>query len=128
MSIPRAIPSKSRSKFRLKSPPSPPAPALRPAASPVTRQRRDSQSADRKSTRLNSSHGYISYAVVCLNKKRAPLGWIHDVLVNRRESDAHAQVAFTGRVLTTTQTEPCLQVADIDGADHNSGSTRAVVK
>src|SRR2546422_2711103 len=25
---------------------------------------------DRKSTRLNSSHGYISYAVFCLEKKR----------------------------------------------------------
>src|SRR2546422_3080615 len=34
---------------------------------------RDSQSPgfgpDRKSTRLNSSHGYISYAVFCLKKK-----------------------------------------------------------
>src|SRR2546422_3056207 len=27
-------------------------------------------SGDRKSTRLNSSHGYISYAVFCLKKKR----------------------------------------------------------
>src|SRR2546429_5715506 len=27
------------------------------------------QSQDRKSTRLNSSHGYISYAVFCLKKK-----------------------------------------------------------
>src|SRR2546429_5188498 len=27
-------------------------------------------SRDRKSTRLNSSHGYISYAVFCLKKKR----------------------------------------------------------
>src|SRR5687768_17729739 len=27
-------------------------------------------SADRKSTRLNSSHGYISYAVFCLKKKK----------------------------------------------------------
>src|SRR2546429_7352915 len=27
---------------------------------------------DRKSTRLNSSHGYISYAVFCLKKKRRP--------------------------------------------------------
>src|SRR2546422_8138426 len=27
-------------------------------------------SLDRKSTRLNSSHGYISYAVFCLKKKR----------------------------------------------------------
>src|SRR5687768_17942486 len=30
--------------------------------------REDSQ--DRKSTRLNSSHGYISYAVFCLKKKK----------------------------------------------------------
>src|SRR2546429_2806904 len=28
---------------------------------------------DRKSTRLNSSHGYISYAVFCLKKKKTPL-------------------------------------------------------
>src|SRR2546422_4437695 len=27
---------------------------------------------DRKSTRLNSSHGYISYAVFCLKKKKRP--------------------------------------------------------
>src|SRR2546429_6650937 len=27
---------------------------------------------DRKSTRLNSSHGYISYAVFCLKKKKIP--------------------------------------------------------
>src|SRR2546429_1637633 len=29
---------------------------------------------DRKSTRLNSSHGYISYAVFCLKKKKT--GWV----------------------------------------------------
>src|SRR2546422_3767006 len=29
-----------------------------------------SSPADRKSTRLNSSHGYISYAVFCLKKKK----------------------------------------------------------
>src|SRR2546429_5226296 len=29
----------------------------------------DTQAGDRKSTRLNSSHGYISYAVFCLKKK-----------------------------------------------------------
>src|SRR3989449_3774815 len=28
------------------------------------------QRVDRKSTRLNSSHGYISYAVFCLKKKK----------------------------------------------------------
>src|SRR2546429_3614787 len=36
--------------------------ARRRAAVPVRR--------DRKSTRLNSSHGYISYAVFCLKKKK----------------------------------------------------------
>src|SRR2546422_6983975 len=30
----------------------------------------DCQRTDRKSTRLNSSHGYISYAVFCLKKKK----------------------------------------------------------
>src|SRR2546429_1621289 len=36
----------------------------RPPAGRAERQR------DRKSTRLNSSHGYISYAVFCLKKKK----------------------------------------------------------
>src|SRR5256884_6300197 len=36
---------------------------------PVTRRRSGSRR-DRKSTRLNSSHGYISYAVFCLKKKK----------------------------------------------------------
>src|SRR2546422_11709765 len=30
----------------------------------------DKMERDRKSTRLNSSHGYISYAVFCLKKKK----------------------------------------------------------
>src|SRR2546422_4518470 len=30
------------------------------------------EQSDRKSTRLNSSHGYISYAVFCLKKKKHP--------------------------------------------------------
>src|SRR2546422_7361924 len=33
-------------------------------------RRRRPTRADRKSTRLNSSHGYISYAVFCLKKKK----------------------------------------------------------
>src|SRR2546422_7201149 len=55
-----------------------PCPGLVPAQTP----RRGGQAAvdsdahpaarglDRKSTRLNSSHGYISYAVFCLKKKK----------------------------------------------------------
>src|SRR5687768_18193522 len=33
---------------------------------------------DRKSTRLNSSHGYISYAVFCLKKKKQTLPPLFD--------------------------------------------------
>src|SRR2546422_3179352 len=41
------------------------------AARPRPRSRvRVHRQQDRKSTRLNSSHGYISYAVFCLKKKK----------------------------------------------------------
>src|SRR2546429_1827479 len=36
---------------------------------------------DRKSTRLNSSHGYISYAVFCLKKKKKTDGQQSRLLV-----------------------------------------------
>src|SRR5687768_18140382 len=36
----------------------------------VGRQVQPGDVVDRKSTRLNSSHGYISYAVFCLKKKK----------------------------------------------------------
>src|SRR2546429_9615505 len=35
-----------------------------------TTRSRSPRPSDRKSTRLNSSHGYISYAVFCLKKKK----------------------------------------------------------
>src|SRR5687768_17783703 len=48
--------------------------ALRKAAALGLSDRRRSwcrlRGRDRKSTRLNSSHGYISYAVFCLKKKK----------------------------------------------------------
>src|SRR2546429_4994586 len=37
---------------------------------PRTDRRDEPKILDRKSTRLNSSHGYISYAVFCLKKKK----------------------------------------------------------
>src|SRR5256884_1676756 len=51
---------------------------------------------DRKSTRLNSSHGYISYAVFCLKKKNALRVYFRDtgrmVLAaeGRKANDSHA--------------------------------------
>src|SRR2546422_2480120 len=41
---------------------------------------------DRKSTRLNSSHGYISYAVFCLKKKKKNRQSIID---NNQSRDEH---------------------------------------
>src|SRR5712675_333541 len=41
-----------------------------PAGPRLTASRIASTQSDRKSTRLNSSHGYISYAVFCLKKKK----------------------------------------------------------
>src|SRR2546422_4367638 len=38
---------------------------------------------DRKSTRLNSSHGYISYAVFCLKKKKTTPPSTHTVVHQR---------------------------------------------
>src|SRR5436305_10771797 len=40
------------------------------ATSPITLSRKPPSSSDRKSTRLNSSHVRISYAVFCLKKKK----------------------------------------------------------
>src|SRR2546422_7561545 len=37
---------------------------------PLDEDRQTGLHQDRKSTRLNSSHGYISYAVFCLKKKK----------------------------------------------------------
>src|SRR2546429_2217630 len=46
-------------------------PALQAAPRPQSRALGLTQiNEDRKSTRLNSSHGYISYAVFCLKKKK----------------------------------------------------------
>src|SRR2546429_6572192 len=57
-------------------------------ASPPRRQSGSSRrpSRDRKSTRLNSSHGYISYAVFCLKKKTPNL---HHLVRRRAASPSH---------------------------------------
>src|SRR2546422_5380323 len=45
-------------------------PSLRDGALALGATRARAVVRDRKSTRLNSSHGYISYAVFCLKKKK----------------------------------------------------------
>src|SRR3712207_7582520 len=52
-----------------------PPPAHRRPARPA--RRLDGAFEDRKSTRLNSSHANISYAVFCLKKKKKPYHKLH---------------------------------------------------
>src|SRR2546422_8607063 len=44
---------------------------------------------DRKSTRLNSSHGYISYAVFCLKKKKKKKKNICENIIIKVRSTSH---------------------------------------
>src|SRR5947209_16035342 len=46
-----------------------------PARQQLADDREPALPADRKSTRLNSSHANISYAVFCLKKKKKTLHW-----------------------------------------------------
>src|SRR5256884_1168997 len=57
---------------------------------------------DRKSTRLNSSHGYISYAVFCLKKKK-----------NSFSQALSYGVALTGFAVTVTVDGVAVAVAAI---------------
>src|SRR5256884_2734035 len=50
--------------------PQSPDPAVRAENPGFALKTPESRQRDRKSTRLNSSHGYISYAVFCLKKKK----------------------------------------------------------
>src|SRR2546422_7894705 len=47
-------------------------------------RRAASRRLDRKSTRLNSSHGYISYAVFCLKKKKEPAQVVRNTYMSSR--------------------------------------------
>src|SRR5207247_10059421 len=50
-----------------------------------TERRADGEHQDRKSTRLNSSHEWISYAVFCLKKKKKK-----KIKCEKQSKDAHA--------------------------------------
>src|SRR5438105_8221577 len=45
-----------------------------------------SQPSDRKSTRLNSSHEWISYAVFCLKKKKKKKNKIHKNITRKEDN------------------------------------------
>src|SRR5688572_32148175 len=62
-------------------------PGPRPRRDPRRGRRRDraalaAHGGDRKSTRLNSSHSQISYAVFCLKKKNTTTAWTADAALH----------------------------------------------
>src|SRR5207245_5045642 len=61
-----------------------------------------SQSLDRKSTRLNSSHGSISYAVFCLKKKKKKKKNIQHQQKPEKHHNTHR---YQQRTLITTNPE-----------------------
>src|SRR2546427_6092639 len=74
-------------------------PALRapsPRSSVAVAGRPPRPGRDRKSTRLNSSHSQISYAVFCLKKKKKR--WDPAVRVDDTDGAAHAQVDATCQI------------------------------
>src|SRR2546429_1229628 len=58
---------------------------------------------DRKSTRLNSSHGYISYAVFCLKKKKIELS-LYLLLRSEWMNWNNATICSTNLILITLST------------------------
>src|SRR2546429_3486244 len=75
-------------------------------------ERRRRQRLDRKSTRLNSSHGYISYAVFCLKKKKKQTEIIHiyfqpTIIATLTSTLIHSNTPHS-RQLSTHLCTPCM--------------------
>src|SRR5690625_5514938 len=75
--------------FRSNPPPTP-APHPTEATPPPTDSHEHSTAQDRKSTRLNSSHVAISYAVFCLKKKNHADGHIRQLDNRGATAEMHA--------------------------------------
>src|SRR2546429_4590972 len=56
---------------------------------------------DRKSTRLNSSHGYISYAVFCLKKKNRDEHYQSPMTLTERQAPQRRKLKFTPGISKT---------------------------
>src|SRR5207245_5507769 len=52
---------------------------------------------DRKSTRLNSSHGSISYAVFCLKKKKKQQNGMEKMVINTEENKSACMKVYRRR-------------------------------
>src|SRR5256884_367270 len=66
-----------------------------------------SRRSDRKSTRLNSSHGYISYAVFCLKKKKKQTVHSHP----KNQTHCRPSITTSHKIFTHTVPGRCSVVA-----------------
>src|SRR2546429_3448106 len=57
---------------------------------------------DRKSTRLNSSHGYISYAVFCLKKKKRDYHALHQSTFTPPDDRRMAHIVYRDSAAVTS--------------------------
>src|SRR3989449_4404531 len=76
---------------------------------------------DRKSTRLNSSHGYISYAVFCLKKKK----------INSETpgiDSTKIRVEMTRIHIQKTDTEHAQQIISATGCSANAVDTHELAR
>src|SRR5207245_10166183 len=65
---------------------------------------------DRKSTRLNSSHGSISYAVFCLKKKKKKE---RNSIIKKQKKKTHNEHTNTNRRYTSTKQQRNLQTPQV---------------
>src|SRR5256884_847926 len=68
---------------------------------------------DRKSTRLNSSHGYISYAVFCLKKKKKRYNLPFAEVLNQKystEKNFDVLIAEVFLQYSCLSVEPCIHI------------------
>src|SRR2546429_2592154 len=82
---------------------------------------------DRKSTRLNSSHGYIPYAVFCLKKKKNHAS-VHETQLpgeGRQRSGPYHPRGSSHRSDRTSRTRPLLHPEGHHVQEVESGLTRA---
>src|SRR2546422_3761339 len=85
----------------------------------VLRGRAVRRALDRKSTRLNSSHGYISYAVFCLKKKKKEK--------SKKECRQTAETKQTTRTVTTRRTKPATRDTHQTAPDRFRQSCRLAI-
>src|SRR5437870_10539143 len=67
---------------------------VRASYSPAGSQGPPAPVGDRKSTRLNSSHVAISYAVFCLKKKKTTNNTIHNTQINQHALEHEIHISY----------------------------------